>query len=281
MNFLSYLVPFLYLFTKLLVTASNSTLKLTEEVFYKADISQYTVDFCSKVTSNDFILSVKSSNRENEKPAAFKAFFDGCRNRFLYDADMAKHVIVQMVYTGNTEYLPLLLDKGQKLTSTPGAPTYDNIDMDKEIIKLVEYYLFVVNAFPTENTHQYFFLLRHPERSLAYILAYTNVSKSRLEELRDLLENLSNHPSKSEYVDAKSIDKAIILADGYLKKPELVGNHKFLLSTKVIEDEQFNEKDSGDWIMIFGIILSFGAVLAIVLGLLWKLQGSQEPTISE
>lgn len=266
------LVPFLYLFT---LTSCTSTGKLTEEVFYKADVSQYTVDFCSKVTSNDFILAIKAANKEKEKPAAFKAFFDGCRNRFLYDAEMAKHVIVQMVYTGNTEYLPLLLDKGQKMTSKPGDPVYDNIDMDKEIVKLVEYYLFVVNAFPTENTRQYFFLLRNPERSLSYILAYTNVSKSKLEELRDLLENLSNHPSKSEYADAKSINRAIALVDGYLKKPETVGNHKFLLPAKV-QDQRVNEQESGTWGMIIGVILSVGAILAIVLGLLWKLKGTGE-----
>lgn len=262
------LVPFLYLFTLTSCT-------LTEEVFYKADVSQYTVDFCSKVTSNDFILAIKSTNKEKEKPAAFKAFFDGCRNRFLYDSEMAKHVIVQMVYTGNTEYLPLLLDKGQKMSSKPGDPVYDNIDMDNEIVKLVEFYLFVVNAFPTENTRQYFFLLRNPERSLAYILAYTNVSKSKLEELRDLLENLSNHPSKSEYADAKSIDRAIALVDGYFKKPETVGNHKFLLPAKV-QGQRVNEQESGTWGMIIGVILSVGAILAIVLGLLWKLKGNDE-----
>ena len=262
-----------------LFTIISST-KLTEEVFYKADVSQYSVEFCSKVTSNDFILAIQTLNsREKEKPAAFKAFFDGCRNRFLYDAEMAKHVVVQMVYTGNTEYLPLLFDKGQKMTSKPGDPIYDNIDMDKEIIKLAEYYLFVVNAFPTEDTHQYFFLLRHPERALAFILAYTNVSKSRLEELREFLENLSNHPSKSEYADTKSIDNAIELVDGYLKKPEKVGNHKFLLSAKV-EDDQVKEKETGTWIMIMGVILSAGAVLAIVLGILWKFRG-QQPTTNE
>lgn len=274
MNLFSSLVPFLYLFASL-TSGTSTTSKLTEEVFYKADVSQYTVDFCSKVTSNDLILAIKSADKEKEKPAAFKAFFDGCRNRFLYDAEMAKHVIVQMVYTGNTEYLPLLLDKGQKMTSKPGDPVYDNIDMDKEIIKLVEYYLFVVNAFPTENTRQYFFLLRHPERPLAYILAYTNVSKSKLEELRDLLENLSNHPSKSEYADAKSIDRAIALVDGYLKKPETVGNHKIVLPAKA-QDQRVKEQESGTWGMIIGVILSVGAILAIVLALLWKLKGNGE-----
>lgn len=267
------------LFTTFSLTVIAST-KLTEEVFYKADVSQYTVEFCSKVTSNDFILAIKSlNNREKDKPAAFKAFFDGCRNRFLYDAEMAKHVVVQMVYTGNTEYLPFLFDKGQKMTSRPGDPSYDNIAMDKEIIKLVEYYLFLVNAFPTEDTHQYFFLLRHPERALAYILAYTNVSKSRLEELREFLENLSNHPSKSEYADTKSIHKAIKLVDDYLKNPEKVGNHEFLLSAKA-RDDQVKEKETGTWIMIMGVMLSSGAVLAIVLGLLWKFK-DQQPTITE
>lgn len=262
---------FFLLFTSLFFTITSA--RFTEEVFYKADVTKYTVDFCSKVTSNDFILAIKSKHENMEKLTAFKAFFDGCRNRFLYDAEMAKHVIVQMIYTGNTEYLPILLDKGQKMTSKPAEPAFDNVDMDKEIVKLVEHYLFMVNAFPTEGTTQYFFLLRHPERALAYLLAYTNVSKPQMERVRELLENLSNHPSKSEYVDAKSIDKAIQLVDEYLRKPETVGNHKFLLPAKVEDAQKKLNHSSGSLYMVFGVILGVGSILAVVLGLLWKFKG--------
>ena len=250
--------------------------ELTEEIFYKADANQYTKDFCSKITANDFISTVKTNHRDAEKPAAFKTLFGSCRDRFLHDSEMAKHIIVLMVYTGNTEYLPDLLDRGVKKDikaaagNTAKEPVYDNINMDKEIVKLVEYYLFVVNAFPAPDTTQYFFLIRHPERALAYILAYTEVSESKkLEELRSVLENFNNHPSKGQYTDAKSIEEAISLVDKYLSKSETVGNHKFLLPAK-IEDDKVESKESGDIVMIFGIILGSASILAVVLGLLRK-----------
>jgi hypothetical protein len=263
--------------TSLLFAVASAN--LNENTFYKADVNQYTPELCLKITANDFILAIKSNEREAEKPAAFKALFDGCRNRFLYDGEMAKHIIVQMAYTGNTEHLPLLLNKGIRKTIGTGKDVkfvYDNLEMDKDIIKLVEYYLFVVNAFPTDDTRQYFFLLRKPERALAYILAYTNISKFRLEEVRELLENFSNHPSKSEFADSRSIDRAIELVDGYLKKPETVGNHKFMLSVKVSKTEESHE--SGDWFMIIGIFLGLGSVLSIVLGLLWKFKSDPKPS---
>lgn len=237
------------LFPIIFLISLVSSEKLTEAVFYKADPLVYTVDFCSQVQVNDFLEAIKpETSKEANKPKAFKTLFDACKGRFLHDALMAKQIIIPMVDTENTEYLPLLLDQ------------VDLLDSNDEIENMVNHF-FTLNISPSEN--EYFFQVRNPDRAMAYLLAYTKVSKENLESLRNTMENLKNHPSPGEYSDAKSVNRSIAVLDKYLKSPETVGNRKFLLAAK-------NEVASGSNWMILAVVLGIGAILAVVLGVLWK-----------
>ena len=104
----------LLLSTILTLFSSVHTLRLTEEIFYKADTLLYTPELRSSLQANDFLQSIRplESAAESAKSKAFKTLFDACRGQLLYDGRMGKNVIVPMVDTGNTEYLPLLLDRG-------------------------------------------------------------------------------------------------------------------------------------------------------------------------
>lgn len=234
--------------------------KLTETVFYKADPLIYTVDFCAKIEAKDFLEAIKpDTTKEANKAVAFKALFDGCRGRFLHDAAMAKHIIIPMVDTENTEHLPLLLDQ----------PTL--IDSNPEIENIVQH-LFTINL--SQNEKEYFFQVRNPDRALAYLLAYTKVSKDNVGRLRDMMENLKNHVSASQYVDAKSVHRSISVLDKYFQtKSEETGDRKFLLPVK---KETNSETGSGSVWMAVSIILGIGSILAVILGFLWKFKQSTD-----
>ena len=237
--------------------------------------------------ATDFLHSIRPNELEgswdSDKAKAFKTLFDACRDRLLYDATMAKNVIVPMVDTGNTEYLPLLLDRGiiKRPKHSNTKPTkknpvemeevYNNLDLSPEI-KSIILHLFGVNITPTPSTNQYFFQVRNPERALAYLLAYGNVDDGELVgEVRDLLENIKGHVAVGEYVDVKCIERACRLVDGYLKTPKSLGNHKVNVSVlKQQADDDIDESSSNDFTFSFGFILLALASISAVIFVLWR-----------
>lgn len=274
---------FLLKFAFTLYLSSVHSVKLNEEIFYKADTLVYTPEFCSNLTAFDFLHSIRPNDSEHatsydaQKAKAFKTLFDACRDRLLYDATMTKNVIVPMVDTGNTEYLPLLLDRGMikrpkhvhthtkdKKNATQMEEVYNNLDLTPEI-KSIILHLFGVNISPTPKTIQYFFQVRHPDRALAYLLAYGQLEgKESLEEVRDLLENIKGHVAVGEYTDAKCIERACKLVDGYLKSPKTVGNHKFNLPVLTKESEDFDETVEASSFSIGFILLALATISGII-----------------
>lgn len=265
------------------------SLRLTEEVFYKADTLLYTPEFCSSLQATDFLHSIRPTDSTDSTPKAkaFKTLFDACRGRFLFDGIMAKNVIVPMLDTGNTEYLPLLLDQGTKVghnedpnpnyRKQSDPVTYNNLDLSSEI-KSLTLHLFGVNLSPSPATTQFFFQVRTPDRALAYLFAYTHLEKEAVEEVRELLENVSNHVTVGEYADAKSIRRAIKLVDNYLRAPKTIGNHKVNLSVLKKEDSDCAESEIIPYTYLasiilngLGIILGFGTMATIAF-ILWKKQ---------
>ena len=282
-----------------IISGSIYSLRLTEEIFYKADTLLYTPEFCSSLQATDFLLSIRPTKQSGDyreiKSKAFKTLFDACRGRLLYDATMAKNVIVPMVDTGNTDYLPLLLDQGvikgpkTKLANHQDSKDkhpvegkelpYNNLDLSPEI-KSLTLHLFGVNISPSPSTNQFFFQVRNPDRALAYLFAFAKIDKEAVEEVRDLLENFKEHVQIGEYVDARSIRRAVRIVDEYLRNPSAIGNHKINLPPSKnttdddddYEDLQISSSTLASLILKgVGIVLGFGTMAAVVL-VLWKNQ---------
>lgn len=286
-----------------LCSATAETLRLTEEVFYKADTLLYTPEFCSALQASDFLHSIRplapaesstATAATELKTRAFKTLFDACRGRLLFDGIMAKNVIVPMLDTGNTEYLALLLDQGIKnpeddppkdpkekkrsdKQQQQHPPVFNNLDLSSEI-KSLTLHLFGVNISPSPSTNHFFFQVRNPDRALAYLFAYTHLEREAVEEVRELLENVSNHVAVGEFADARSITRAIKLIDGYLSAPKTIGNHKVKLSVlrkdEVIESDSLVSTLASTVLKVLGLILGFGTVATIVF-VLWKNQQSK------
>ena len=260
----------LFLISIIMISHLNDA-KLTEVIFYQSDPLIYTPEFCKSITNRDFIESIIRSEpkkeTETDKPKAFKTLFDSCKDWFLYDAAMAKNIIVPIVDTDNSEYLPILLDRSEKMTEN--FVKLNNLDMTSEILSIV-LHLFTVNISP--NLPEYFFQTRHPETALAHLLTYTTVTKAALGDGREALEAFNNHAMPGQYSDSNSVEKAIRIVDEYLAHPETIGNHKpqvFLVEVGN-KSKKFTQPKGGHWITTVGIILGMASILAIVLGLLWK-----------
>lgn len=276
-------------------SSSIQSTRLTEEIFYKADKLLYTPEFCSSLKAVDFVYSIRPipSRTRDAKTKAFKTLFEACRSKLLYDANMAKHVIVPMVDTKNSEYLPLLLDQGmikesESLKKYPGEmkEVYNNIDLSPEI-KSIVFHLFGINLSPSPTTLHYFFQVRHPDLALAYILAYSKVGKEDIGEIRDMMENIKEHVGLGEYADDICVKSAIGLLDWYFMNPNRIGNHKVNLSIlnipKTIEDEDEGESNlslslslssSSSILKGFGFVLGCGLIFGVLM-VIWRNQANK------
>lgn len=242
----------------------NQQQRLTETIFYGADRLIYTPEFCSNIKAKDLLVAIKPdlTKESKKKSVAFKVLFDGCRGTFMHDALMAKQIIIPMVDTENTDHLPLLLDQPNLL------------DLNPEIENIVQH-LFTLNINPSEQEREFFFQVRSPERALAILLAFTKVSKENLGVIREMLENLRNHPSPSQYSDAKCVDKSIDILDNYLNsKTKETGDRKLLPKYSPSSSDK-STKGAGSIWMTLAVIAGIGSILAIVLGLLWKFKGGK------
>lgn len=274
----------LFLTTIISITLSKASSSFTEKLFYDAVFLPKTNEFCKTITANNFYNAIKSEKAEETKTTAFKFLFDCCGYLFLEDAIMAKSIIIHMVDSGNTKYLPIFLNQGTIAIEGKPNETYDksipdtlkikynNIDLTQEFIEIFEHLY-------TANTSKTDFESRLPHQALDYILAYTDVDTKLVETAKERLGKLNNLVPNNNLIDSASLSLSMKIIERYLKSPELIGNHK----PQAAETEKYEPintstsptlklTESGDFIVVGIVILAIGSIIAVVLGLLWKLK---------
>jgi hypothetical protein len=265
----------IFIFGLLVLVNSCISTTLSKEEFYKEKASElYNEDFCKKVQSLDFRKTISGPSTETilkgkdaKKEEAFRRLFGACRNHFLFDATMAKSIIVDMFDTENTEFIPILFESGKQESNLHDK----NVDLEPEIMKIFNQ-LFTINT--QETTSPFFFKVRKPHRALSILLAYTNIGgKGVLEQIRERLERMKDVVSNSNNVDVDSIAKSIELVDVYLKKPELLGNHQEQLLKGGEDGDDSVKKTTSDKVYVIVSVAVFTlAVIAIILGVFSKLK---------
>lgn len=261
-----------------LMSMATASISFTEKLFYEAEPLTYSKEFCKTITANQFHDAIKSETEESKKSTAFKLLFDGCRHRFLEDAIIAKSLIIHMVDSGNTKYLPILLDQGvidseivqkkEKLIVDPLKIKFKNLDLTQQFIEIFEH-LYAANTAKTD------FIVRAPHQALDNLLAYTKIDVKEVEKAKARLDNLKDLGSIHKFVDPVSVSYSRKIVKKYLNNPELLGNHQ-PQAKKIKNSVNYSEnlKEGGIFNFIVGgfVILAIGSIVAVVVGLLWKLK---------
>ena len=265
-----------------LMSMATASISFTEKLFYEAEPSTYSKEFCKTITANQFHDAIKSEIKEESKKAtAFKLLFDGCGHRFLEDAIIAKSLIIHMVDSGNTKYLPILLDQGviesnvndsnEKLSADPLKIKYKNLDLTQQFIEIFEH-LYAANTAKTD------FIVRKPHQALDNLLAYTKIDVKEVEKAKARLDNLKDLGSFHRFVDPVSVSYSRKIVKKYLNNPELLGNHQpqaEKIENSVNSSDNLNEDGNFSFITGSFVILAIGSIAAAVVGLLWKLKTSK------